>query len=144
MKLEVGRWYKNRIGKYVHIVASNNDCFMDDTGTYYSNDGRYGSSDCDFDLVIPMNFENECTPLQESANALLDEIERHKSNPVEPQHYKQYSVECIEVAEHKSFCIGSAIKYLWRAGEKDDIIVDLEKAKWYIEREIKRLKEQYA
>lgn len=61
---------------------------------------------------------------------------------VNPSHYKQYNVECIDVAEHKPFNIGSALKYLWRAGEKDDIIVDLEKAKWYIEREIKRLKEQ--
>jgi len=38
-----------------------------------------------------------------------------------------------------NFCIGNAIKYLWRAGKKDATVQDLEKAKWYIEREIKRI-----
>jgi len=38
------------------------------------------------------------------------------------------------------FNLGNAIKYIWRAGEKDpDAIKDLKKAKWYIDREIKRL-----
>lgn len=36
------------------------------------------------------------------------------------------------------FCLGNAIKYIWRADEKWDAIEDLEKAKWYIERELKK------
>ena len=39
-----------------------------------------------------------------------------------------------------NFCLGNAIKYIWRADLKDDAITDLEKAKWYIEREIERRK----
>jgi hypothetical protein len=31
------------------------------------------------------------------------------------------------------------VKYLWRAGLKGDAVEDLNKAKWYIEREIQRL-----
>ena len=38
-----------------------------------------------------------------------------------------------------NFCIGNAMKYLWRAGLKGDAVEDLKKAVWYIEREIKRL-----
>jgi O-succinylbenzoate synthase len=38
------------------------------------------------------------------------------------------------------FCLGNAIKYVWRADLKDDAIEDLEKAVWYINREIKRRK----
>jgi len=39
-----------------------------------------------------------------------------------------------------NFCCGNAIKYVWRAGLKSkDAIKDLEKAKWYIQREIERL-----
>lgn len=49
-------------------------------------------------------------------------------------------VECIQVTEHYNFCIGNAIKYLWRAGLKGDAVEDLQKAHWYIEREIARLK----
>lgn len=39
------------------------------------------------------------------------------------------------------FCLGNAIKYIWRADLKSDAIEDLRKARWYIDREIeKRLK----
>jgi hypothetical protein len=36
------------------------------------------------------------------------------------------------------FLLGNAIKYLWRADLKHDAIEDLEKAVWYINREIQR------
>lgn len=57
-----------------------------------------------------------------------------------PAHYTSHpsGIECIQVTEHMGFCIGSAFKYLWRAGLKGDAIEDLEKAVWYIQREISR------
>jgi hypothetical protein len=64
-------------------------------------------------------------------------------DPVEhPTHYNSHpsGIECIEVTAHCNFCIGNAIKYLWRAGLKGDAITDLEKARWYITREIERIK----
>jgi hypothetical protein len=65
-----------------------------------------------------------------------------QDDAVNPDHYKKHAsgVECIQVTEHMNFCLGNAIKYIWRAGKKDDTVQDLEKAKWYIEREIARLK----
>ena len=56
-----------------------------------------------------------------------------------PPHYTAHpsGVECIQVTEHMNFCLGNAIKYIWRADLKNGI-EDLNKAKWYIEREIKR------
>ncbi len=64
--------------------------------------------------------------------------------PINPSHYRQHAsgVECIEIAKHFNFCRGNAIKYIWRAGQKNDEIEDLEKAKWFIETEISRLKEE--
>lgn len=62
-------------------------------------------------------------------------------DPVEnPPHYCQHpsGIECIEVTEHFNFCLGNALKYIWRADLKNDAIEDLEKARWYIEREIER------
>lgn len=59
-----------------------------------------------------------------------------------PKHYTSHpsGVECIEVTEHFNFCLGNAIKYIWRAGLKgEDAVQDLQKAIWYIEREISRL-----
>jgi hypothetical protein len=61
-----------------------------------------------------------------------------------PKHYTQHpsGVECIQVTEHMSFCLGNAIKYIWRADLKNDAIEDLEKAQWYITREIAKRKKQ--
>lgn len=54
-----------------------------------------------------------------------------------PDHYQVVpGIECIDVVEHFSFNRGNAIKYLWRAGAKADVVEDLRKAIWYIQREI--------
>lgn len=62
-----------------------------------------------------------------------------------PSHYNSdpSGVECIQITRHRTFNIGNAMKYLWRAGLKDEdaVIQDLEKAVWYIRDEIKRLEE---
>lgn len=58
-----------------------------------------------------------------------------------PQHYNANpsGIECIDVIEHLPFNVGTAMKYLWRAGHKGDAVEDFQKAIWYIEREISRL-----
>lgn len=60
-----------------------------------------------------------------------------------PPHYKNdpSGVECIQITRWRNFNIGNAIKYLWRAGLKDDTktIEDLKKAVFYINDEIQRL-----
>jgi hypothetical protein len=57
-----------------------------------------------------------------------------------PAHYRSHpsGVECIEITEHHNFCIGNALKYLWRCDEKGDALENLAKARWYIDREIDR------
>jgi hypothetical protein len=68
--------------------------------------------------------------------------QKHQTDAVNhPAHYTGHpsGVECIKITEHHNFCIGNAIKYLWRAGQKGDAVQDLRKAIWYIEREINRL-----
>lgn len=57
-----------------------------------------------------------------------------------PKHYTSHpsGIECIEVTEHMSFNLGNAIKYLWRADEKGAPLQDLQKAAWYINREIEK------
>lgn len=71
-------------------------------------------------------------------NALANEKEQAVNHP---PHYLQHpsGVECIQITEHMNFCLGNAIKYIWRAGLKaDNPIQDLEKAVWYLKREIAR------
>jgi len=68
-----------------------------------------------------------------------------------PKHYNidPSGIECIEVVRHRNFNIGSAFKYLWRnglkAGSGDTVekqINDLEKAIWYIQDEIGRIRSE--
>jgi len=61
-----------------------------------------------------------------------------------PKHYggADDPYETIKVIEAwgLGFHLGNAIKYLSRAGKKGDRLTDLEKARWYIDREIARVK----
>jgi hypothetical protein len=73
------------------------------------------------------------------------------SDPVNhPPHYTSHpsGIECITISKHHDFCIGNAIKYLWRAGLKKSSqsdpstrdtykeIEDLKKAVFYINQKI--------
>ena len=65
------------------------------------------------------------------------------TDAINPSHYRDGKIEVIDIIEDKGFGynLGNVIKYVSRAGKKSDKIVeDLEKAKWYLEREIKKLK----
>jgi hypothetical protein len=58
------------------------------------------------------------------------------------EHYKTSSIDVIDIAKlyDLNFNKGNAVKYLCRAGKKDNEIKDLEKALDYINREIEYLK----
>lgn len=58
---------------------------------------------------------------------------------INPNHYKSHpsGIECIEITEHMMFNLGNVVKYVWRADLKNGM-EDLKKARWYINREIKR------
>lgn len=59
-----------------------------------------------------------------------------------PAHYggADNPYEAIKVIEAwgLGFCLGNAVKYIARAGKKGDRVEDLEKARWYLTREIER------
>lgn len=60
-----------------------------------------------------------------------------------PSHYQSEKIEVIDVIEafHLDFHLGNAAKYVLRAGKKDPKATkqDLQKAIWYINREINKL-----
>lgn len=72
---------------------------------------------------------NECEPLNDPVN--------------HPSHYTDGRIEVIDFIDDKrlNFCRGNAVKYIARAGKKDPNkeIEDLQKAVWYLNREIERL-----
>ena len=59
-----------------------------------------------------------------------------------PHHYADNGpFECIELTEKYDFCVGNAIKYVWRHNDKGKPVEDLSKALWYVQREIDRIGE---
>lgn len=54
-----------------------------------------------------------------------------------PPHYQGKKFETIDIIEdfELGFHLGNAIKYILRAGKKDNKFQDLKKAIWYLERE---------
>jgi hypothetical protein len=62
-----------------------------------------------------------------------------------PSHYTEgRKFETIEVIEDwdLGFCLGNAVKYISRAGRKVNLVEDLKKARWYIDRQLAALEEQ--
>lgn len=65
-----------------------------------------------------------------------------------PPHYNAGGIECIDAiraalgeAGFEGFCVGNAIKYLWRWKHKGGV-VDLEKARWYLDKLIESAKDK--
>ncbi len=57
-----------------------------------------------------------------------------------PKHYEDagYLVQPIDVCQELPFCLGNAVKYLCRAGNKEGCpeLEDLKKAQWYLNRQL--------
>lgn len=60
-----------------------------------------------------------------------------------PDHYQGQEYEVIDIIEdyNLNFNLGNVIKYTLRAGKKDDRNQDLEKAIWYLQREVENGKD---
>lgn len=91
----------------------------------------------------------DTTELSPAFSIDTKENNSNKDNVNHPKHYNQHpsGIECIEIIQWYNFCIGNAIKYLWRNGlkteqgmsNKEKQIEDLRKAIWYINKEIERI-----
>ena len=68
-------------------------------------------------------------------------MEEPAADPVNhPAHYKVGGIETIDFIEAKNlnYNIGNVVKYLTRADHKDNRVQDLEKAMWYLKRELEK------
>jgi hypothetical protein len=74
-----------------------------------------------------------------------------KKDAINPSHYKQGDIECIDAIESavvnksgaEAVQVGNIMKYLWRYEEKNGI-EDVTKCRWYLERLIKILEKKQA
>ncbi len=74
------------------------------------------------------------------------EIPDSSSEPINPSHYKQGGIECIEAIKAATndgfigYVWGNVLKYLWRWPKKNGV-EDLKKARWYLDRLISEVGE---
>jgi acetolactate synthase regulatory subunit len=95
-------------------------------------------------LTVMSSNESVKEKLAEQAEMLKDFIAprivetHHTDNVNHPAHYKVGGVETIDFIEAKglNYNLSNVVKYITRAGHKDDLREDLLKARWYLEREI--------
>lgn len=84
--------------------------------------------------------------LKDDAIVIKERVNAENSDNVShPSHYANgwsNGSEVIDLTEHLPFCAGNVVKYVCRAGRKDPDkhVEDLEKARWYLDREIERVK----
>jgi hypothetical protein len=138
MILEVGKKYKNRIGRIVEITHLNDSItnypILSKDGRTYMLDGRYHLNDPEnINDLIEEVLEKE--PIEK-----CKALESGYDSEMNGRHYVRGGIESIEVIEawQLGFCLGNVVKYISRAGVKsDNILEDLKKARWYLDREIK-------
>ena len=79
--------------------------------------------------------------MESSQDYRLDLLEPEHDPVNHPSHYKVGGIETIDFIEAKklNYNLGNVVKYLTRAEHKDNRKQDLEKARWYLTREIDSL-----
>lgn len=95
----------------------------------------------DYRTKCPVCSRSICTNLSGEGICYPPFNEHKAADPVNhPTHYNDGKIEVIEFIEDKQlgFHLGNAVKYIARAGKKDEskYCEDLEKAIWYIRRRL--------
>lgn len=115
-------------GTVVEVLFRNGetDYTAQDAATYFWDHAR-----CDQDIISYRIVNDEADP--GSKPDLVNS----------PSHYTDGGIETIDFIEAKlgsegflGFCLGNALKYISRAGKKDNLEQDLSKAIWYLKRAI--------
>lgn len=77
---------------------------------------------------------------------LIEDKAKQEEKVNHPKHYNTGKYEAIDIIEGmdwgKGFNCGNALKYILRHEHKGKDIEDLEKAIWYLKREVERIKEE--
>lgn len=96
--------------------------------------------------TIKRNVANTLNVTIKKNNTNVPKQINEKSDAVNHPSYYQGKIEVIDFIEDKGlgFNLGNCIKYIARAGKKnpDKLLEDLEKASWYLYREISRIKKE--
>jgi hypothetical protein len=119
-------------------VAAALGFFNNQVATIRWRDKRYGAPKHEYKYRKANKFETNS--ITSSDKSLVEQLE--KSDPVKhPAHYKVGGIETIDFIEAKqlNYNLGNVVKYITRAEHKGNQLQDLQKAQWYLAREIERV-----
>lgn len=141
---DLDKYYRLEIGKGIFDFIQNTP--LEEQTQILRESVYYNSSLCDNEFRIMERVKNVD---QFNANDVVTVPDYNISdkihvdpNPISPEHYKRLSPEPKDVIRSwgLNFNLGSAVKYISRAGHKDEIVQDLKKAQQFIQFEIDYLK----
>ena len=99
---------------------------------------------CEYNNIAVCRDSGICEGYYPSVQEIEVEGNENNNDPINPSYYTDTKIEVMDYIEDKgfNFALGNAVKYISRAGKKDadKTIQDLEKANWYLNREIERLR----
>lgn len=152
-KIEEGKTMKMKRIDYILNAKDNMQAILDETELdcdICPVAGGVCNGNCEFHYKKYLNEEievNKSDLKDVDAEPIDTNVEEQsiENDPVNhPSHYTDTKIEVMDYIEDKgfNFALGNAVKYISRAGKKDKnkTIQDLEKAEWYLNREIERLK----
>lgn len=87
-------------------------------------------------MTVDEDDEHRIVRAGESPNTVVDHPPYYRWHPA--------GIEAVDVCEAFSYNLGSALAYIWRCGgtvTKGDVETDLEKAIWYLRRELERIRD---
>lgn len=117
--------------------------FTDSMEEYIGITGKIISEN-EFYVTVKFDEVKFAYPIQEALDYILKEEPKELVN--HPEHYggADNPYEAIKVIEawRLNFNLGSVLKYIARCGKKDEELQELKKARWFIEREIKRMERE--
>jgi hypothetical protein len=101
---------------------------LDEVGLKDSLARARGEAPITFKMATPVSFTDTLRSIDDMVNS--------------PPHYTTGGIETIDFIEAKelNYHLGNVVKYITRSGHKGDKLKDLEKAQWYLNREINNLK----
>jgi hypothetical protein len=94
-----------------------------------------GEAPITFNIATPISFTTSNKSVKEHIKDVTDMVNN-------PPHYTKGGIETIDFIEAKglNYHLGNVVKYITRSDHKGDKLKDLEKAQWYLNREINNLK----
>lgn len=94
-----------------------------------SCEGGFECEECNYRFLLSEALDN----IEETNEEQIDNVNH-------PSHYNQGKIEVIDFIEawDMNFNVGNVVKYVSRAKYKNDELEDLKKARFYLDREIKR------